>query len=132
MECPHRALLHTAITLVALAATAGAMAQSRAFPQSALRGTMAFGNDSLIAIDGRVATLTPGSRVRDQDNRIVPASSLAGGKALVNYTVELGGAQVRDVWILRPDEAAVRPWPQTTEEASTWQYDPASGRWLRP
>ena len=88
-------------------------AQSRAFPQNTLRASIAFGDYPSVLLNGKPTTLTPGSRVRDQQNRIVSAASLTGMKPLVNYTLDMGGQQVRDVWILTPAEAAVMPWPLT-------------------
>ncbi len=118
--------------LLALAAALPAAAQVRAFPQNTLRGSMAFGNDGQVLLNGRATSLTPGSRVRDQSNRIVLPASLTGAKWLVHYTVEIGEAQVRDVWILRPEEAAIKPWPATLEQANTWLYDPTTMTWTKP
>ena len=118
--------------LVAICVVAPAAAQSRAFPQNTLRGAMVFRDDGQVLLNGRVAPLAPGSRVRDQRNMIVLAASLVGAKWLVNYTLDIGGGQVRDVWILRPEEAAIRPWPTTLEESQTWTYDPATTTWIKP
>ena len=118
--------------LVAVCVAAPAAAQSRAFPQNTLRGAMVFRDDGQVVLNGRVAPLSPGSRVRNQDNMVVMAGSLTGAKWLVNYTLDIGGGQVRDVWILRPDEAAIRPWPTTLEEARTWTYDATTMSWTRP
>ena len=119
--------------LVAVCVVAPAAAQSRTFPQNTLRGAIVFGDGQQITLNGRATSLTPGSRVRSQDNMIVMSSSLAGSKKwLVNYTLDMGGAQVRDVWLLRPEEAAVRPWPTTLEEARTWTYDAATMTWAKP
>ena len=118
--------------IVALGFVASAAAQSRTFPQNTLRGAVVFGEDSALTLNGKPTTLTPGSRVRNQQNMIVPAATLSGAKWLVNYTLDMGGAQVRDVWILTPDEAAVRPWPTTLVEAQTWTYDSTTMTWAKP
>ena len=118
--------------LVAVSINVPAVAQSRAFPQNTLRGALVFGTDRQLSLNGRATSLTPGSRVRNQQNMIVPADTLIGAKWLVNYTLDMGGAQVRDVWILTPDEAAVRPWPTTLEEAQTWVYDATTMTWSKP
>ncbi len=118
--------------LVAVCVVAPAAAQSRAFPQNTLRGAMVFRDDGQVVLNGRVTPLSPGSRVRDQRNMIVLAGSLVGAKALVNYTLDIGGGQVRDVWILRPEEAAIRPWPTTLEEAQTWTFDATTMTWIKP
>ena len=118
--------------LVAISVVAPATAQTRAFPQNTLRGAIVFGDYPTVTLNGKAKTLTPGSRVRNQDNMIVMAASLAGAKWLVNYTLDMGGEQVRDVWILSPGEAAVRPWPTTLEEAQTWTYDSTTMTWIKP
>lgn len=118
--------------LVAVSINAPAFAQSRAFPQNTLRGALVFGTDRQLKLNGRATSLTPGSRVRNQQNMIVPPDTLIGAKWLVNYTLDMGGAQVRDVWILTPDEAAIRPWPTTLEEAQTWVYDATTMTWSKP
>jgi len=39
---------------------------------------------------------------------------------------------VRDIWILTPEEAAVKPWPTTLEEARTWTWDQNQRIWIKP
>ena len=113
--------------------TTGAVAQvPRSFPQNALRGAIVVGDVPDITLNGSAARLAPGSRIRNQDNLIVMAASLAGARLLVNYTVETAGGLVRDVWVLRPDEAAVRPWPRSVEESQTWTFDQVTQTWLKP
>ena len=120
-----------AFVAASLVAPAAAQTQ-RAFPQNTLRGAVVFGDYPTVKLNGRETQLSPGSRVRDTNNRIVMAGSLTGSRLLVHYTLDLGGEQVRDVWILTPDEAAIKPWPTTLEQASTWTYDPASQSWVKP
>ena len=117
---------------VVVGIAAPAAAQTRAFPQNTLRGTIAFAEDGQIALNGRVTTLSPGSRVRNEQNMIVLPAALVGTRRLVHYTLDIGGGQVRDVWILRPEEAAVRPWPTTLEEANTWIFDATTMTWAKP
>jgi hypothetical protein len=105
---------------------------ARAFPQNALRGSLVIGDFPQITLNGRPAQLAPGSRIRNTDNLIVMAPSVAGARLLVHYTLDVGGGLVRDVWILRPEEAAIRPWPTTPEEAQTWTYDETAGAWVKP
>lgn len=104
----------------------------RAFPPETLRGTMVFGDYPQVSLNGQATQLSPGSRIRSQNNRIVMAASLAGSRQLVHYTLGIGGTQLQDVWILRPEEAAVRPWPTTLEQAHNWRFDPNSQTWARP
>ena len=56
---------------------------------------------------------------------------IIGGRYLVNYTIDLSGL-VKDVWILRPEEVAMRPWPTTPDEAARWTFDPAAQVWSKP
>ena len=119
--------------IVAVAVVAPAAAQtSRAFPQNTLRGALVFGADRQVSLNGRTTSLTPGARVRNQQNMIVPPDTLVGAKWLVHYTMDMGGEQVRDVWLLTPDEAAVRPWPTKPEELQTWVYDATTMTWIKP
>ena len=59
------------------------------------------------------------------------SGALSGAKLLVHYTIDTYGL-VKDVWILRPEEAAVRPWPATLEQAQTWTFDPNAQTWSKP
>ena len=118
--------------IVAVGFIAPAAAQVHSFPQNTLRGAAAFGEYPNLTLNGKAVTLSPGSRVRDQQGRIVMAASLTGQKLLVHYTIDLGGAQLRDVWVLTADEAAIRPWPTTLEEAQTWTFDTSTMGWVKP
>ena len=128
-RCAARSLVGA---IVALGLVASAAAQLRAFSQNTLRGAIVFGEYPTIVLNGKTRTLSPGSRVRNQQNTIVIAATLTGAKAVVNYTLDTTGDQLREVWILTPDEVAKRPWPTTVEETRTWLYDPASMTWTKP
>ncbi len=126
-------MLRSMLTLVAalgLAAPAAGQVQ-RAFPPTALRGAIVIGEAPEIVLNGQRARLAPGSRIRDGNNMSVVPSGLLGGRFLVHYTVDTSGL-VKEVWILRPDEAAVRPWPTTPGEAQAWTFDPAAQVWIKP
>ena len=120
--------------LAVLAATtliAPAQAQvQRNFPQNALRGTMVIGTPPDVVLNGQTARLAPGARIRGQDNMVRMSASLSGARLLVNYTVDTYGL-LKDVWILRPEEAAVR-WPVTPEQAQAWSFDPVAQVWTKP
>ena len=119
--------------LVAVGLHASAAAQlARNFPPNTLRGAMVFGEPPLVTLNGRGTQLSPGARIRNQDNLVVLAGGLTGARVLVHYTLDVGGQQVRDVWILRPDEAAIKPWPTTLEQAQTWVYDADAKAWTKP
>jgi hypothetical protein len=118
--------------LVTACIAVGAQAQTqRAFPQNALRGSLVIGIAPDIVLNGDRGGLAPGSRIRDAANMVVVPSALIGGPYLVHYTLDSSGL-VKDVWILRPDEAAVQPWPRTREEAAAWRFDPVGQVWSKP
>ena len=104
----------------------------RAFPPTALRGAIVMSDPPDITLNGKAARLAPGSRIRNQNNMLEMAGALAGQRLLVNYTFENTTGLVKDVWILRAEEAAVRPWPTTLEEAQSWTFDPAAQTWTKP
>jgi len=129
----YRCALAALIAFAAVCLHAPASAQGlRAFPKDTLRGTMVFVDHNQITLNGVQTQLAPGSRVRDVQNMIVVPGSLAGSRFLVHYTVEVGNTHVRDVWILRPEEAAIKPWPTTILEANTWVFDAARHEWIKP
>jgi hypothetical protein len=126
-----------AATMVAavLALSAPAHAQqklARNFPQNALRGTIVFGAPPAIELNGHDAQLAPGARIKTADNLLALTGTVAGNKAVVNYTVEQITGLVKDVWILRPEEIANKPWPRNAEEASEWRFDPVTQTWTKP
>jgi len=119
--------------LAAAVLIAPATAQvQRAFPPTALRGAIVMSDPPDITLNGKAARLAPGSRIRNQNNMLEMAGALAGQRLLVNYTFENTTGLVKDVWILRAEEAAVRPWPTTLEEAQSWIFDPAAQTWTKP
>ena len=115
---------------VALALPAAAQTQ-RQFTSKALRGEVVFGTPPEVMLNGKPARLAPGARVRDANNLIQLPASLAGRKAVVNYTLELEG-QLLDVWILTAQEAAKQPWPRTLQEAQTWSFSDGGQIWIKP
>ena len=122
--------------VIALAAAAcfsvpAAAQVQRAFPQNALRGAIVIGVAPEVQLNGASARLAPGARIRDANNLAVVPSGLIGGRYLVNYTVDTSGL-IKEVWILRPEEAAVRPWPTTPAEAEAWRFDPVGQVWIKP
>ena len=116
-----------AATLIAPAAAQ----MQRNFPATALRGAVVIGEPPEITLNGKPARLAPGARIRGQDNMVQMSGTLSGSKLLVHYTVDTYGL-VKDVWILRPEEAAVRPWPATPEQAQAWAFDPVAQTWSKP
>jgi hypothetical protein len=99
----------------------------RAFPADALRGVLQVTQAPEALLDGQPARLAPGARLRGTDNLLVMSGAIAGQTLLVHYTVDTLGL-LRDIWILRADEAA-RFWPRTPAEAARYQLDPAAQTW---
>ena len=118
------------VWLVACADTPTSSGMQRNFPHAALRGDVVIGEAPEITLNGKAARLAPGARIRDANNMSVVPGAVIGGRYLVNYTVDTLGL-VKEVWILRPDEAAGR-WPTTIEEAGNWLFDPVAQVWSKP
>ncbi len=129
-------MLRLAATCLAFALLAGcgdaptSAGMQRNFPQKALRGDVSIGVAPEIMLNGKPARLAPGARIHDANNMSVVPGALLGGRYLVHYTVDTSGL-VKDVWILRPGEAANR-WPTTVEESQKWAFDPAAQVWSKP
>ena len=105
---PPRRHLITAALLLSFAGSAMAQdATPRAFPESALRGTLVVLQPPEITMDGRPARLSPGSRIRGAHSMMVLSATLVNQELTVNYTLEPTGL-VHDVWILTPAEAKLK------------------------
>jgi hypothetical protein len=115
----------------ALLVPAAAAQVQRNFPQHALRGQLVIADPPDVLVNGRVARLAPGSRIRGQDNMIQMSGALSGAKFWVHYTLDQQGL-LFDVWILRPEELAKRPWPSTPAEAQSWAFDATAQVWAKP
>jgi hypothetical protein len=81
-----------------------AQTEVRQFPDAALRGMLEVTQPPQILINGRVELLSPGARIKGQNNLIVMSGTLVGQRVLVNYVRNLQG-QIQDVWILSAIEA---------------------------
>ena len=119
-----------AFALGCLVAPAAAQVQ-RQFPQQALRGQIIFVNPPEVRLNGAAVVLAPGSRIRGQNNMLEMSGALVGAKLWVHYTVDTQGS-VMDVWILRPEELAKKPWPTTPAETQTWLFDATAQAWTKP
>ena len=118
--------------LASLALAGGAFAQSlRAFPPTALRGTIEVLQSPEVALNDKPARLAASARIFGPDNLIKVPASVMGTKLVVNYTLDNQG-YLRDVWILTPAEAAKKPWPATAAEAQAWRFDAVSQTWSKP
>jgi choline dehydrogenase-like flavoprotein len=119
-----------ALAAACLMAPAAAQVQ-RQFPEKALRGEMVFVDPPQVRLNGKAAMLAPGSRIRGQNNMLQMSGELLGAKLWVHYTMDTQGA-LMDVWILRPEELAKKPWPATAAEAQAWVFDPTAQAWIKP
>ena len=102
---------------------------SRTFPTTALRGELVLTQPPEVTLNGKVARLAPGARIRGENNMLVMWGMLIGKKVKVHYTIDTYGL-LMDVWILRPDELA-QLWPTTPAEAAKWTYDPLKKTWSK-
>jgi hypothetical protein len=118
------------VLLSALAFALPAQAQ-RVFDNSALRGELVIVAPPEALLNGKPVRLSPGARIRNQQNAIQLSGTLLEQKMLVHYTLD-GMGQVRDVWLLTEEEARRQPWPRTVEESQRWQFDPTLQRWIKP
>jgi len=83
---------------------AAAQTTPRQFPPAAKRGTMVVTAPPQVLINGAVAQLSPGARIRGVTNMMVMSASLVGTSVLVNYVRDPLGL-VHEVWILSEQEA---------------------------
>lgn len=126
------AALLTATSALAVLLPGMAAAQNlvqRQFPAQALRGTFQVVDAPEALLNGQPARLAPGARIRGTNNLLVLSAAITGQPLLVHYTRDLDGL-LRDVWILRADEAA-RFWPGSAAEAASYTFDPAGQIWMR-
>ena len=116
--------------LLALTLAMPAHAQ-RAFESNALRGELVITAPPQALLNGKSARLSPGVRIRNQQNMIQLSGTLLEQKLLVHYTLD-GMGQVKDVWLLTEQEAQRQPWPRTQEESQRWSFNPTLQRWTKP
>jgi hypothetical protein len=95
-----RAALFAIVLLVAGAAAA----QLRTIPADAERAQIRHVQENIVELNGQRALLAPGAQIRDASNRVIVPTALPSA-ALVKYRLDDKG-QVREVWILTPEEAA--------------------------
>jgi hypothetical protein len=122
--------LFVAASLMLLHTAAPAQVQ-RQFPASALRGDLMITAPPEATLNGAPTRLAPGARLRGEDNMLQMSAALVGRKLRVNYTLDLYGL-VREVWILRDEEVAMKPWPRSPAEAQAWTFDPVAQTWNKP
>ena len=85
------------------------MAQTvRSFPETALRGKIAFKSPPQIELDGKADRLSPGARIRDEQGMLAMTGALAGKEFVVNFKREPSTGMVHEVWLLTAEEAKVK------------------------
>ncbi len=95
------------ILAVALIATAAvAQKPARVIPADALLGRITPGALPTVTIDGKPMRLAPGARILSPDNSTL-TPNLVPANTLVRYRLDQQG-QIRNVWILTPEEARKR------------------------
>ena len=125
---PALAFALAAATTTLLPASAIAQAH-RNFPQTALRGVIAFTSPSDATLNTKPIRLAPGARIHGVDNMLVMSGTLAGQRFAANYTLEPNG-MLYEIWLLSKEEAKVEPWPQTPQQAAAWSFDYAAQKWI--
>ncbi|HWH74092.1 MAG TPA: hypothetical protein VNV16_07520 [Methylibium sp.] len=126
-------MLRCALLVCALSLPLAAAAQQvqRNFPATALRGELTVVNPPEVVLNGQPARLAPGARIKGGNNLLVMSGAIVGQKLPVHYTIDTYGL-VKDVWLLREDEVARKPWPKTAAEAAAWSFDPVAQTWTKP
>ena len=131
----HSPWIHTmnrcVLVLLALLALALPAQAQRIFENNVLRGELRVTAPPEALLNGKPVRLSPGVRIRNQQNMIQLSGSLLEQRVLVNYRLD-GLGQVRDVWLLTDEEGRRQPWPRTVEESQRWQFDPTLQRWTKP
>ena len=115
------------------AATVSISAQAqvhRSFPANALRGELVVLQTPDVSLNGHLARLAPGSRMRGDTNLLLQPASVTGQKLIVHYTVDPSGL-LMEVWVLNPAELANKLWPRTPQEAASWSFDQAAQLWIK-
>ena len=94
-------------TLAAFSPEAAAQTLVREFPKAALRGELRVLTPPDVVLNGNPARLSPGARIRNTNNLVVMSGALAGQFLLVNYVRDSSGL-LHEVWIVTPEEAALK------------------------
>lgn len=90
--------------MLAMVSLAQAQASVRAFPVAAKRGVLVIAQSPEVTIDGSPRRLSPGARIRSNQNLIVMPASITGQRLVVNYVTDAQGL-IQDVWILNAQES---------------------------
>ncbi len=97
----------------------------RKFPDKALRGKMKVVQAPEILIDGKQERLSPGSRIRDPQQRMVMSASITNVELIVNFVRNSMG-EVHEVWILNDAEIKQKLKTNTPERNFTFASEEAA------
>ena len=93
------------------AQTSASMAAVRNFPETAMRGQLRVTYPPVVLMDGKPDRLSVAGLIRDTQGRAVLSATLAEQDLTVNYRRDTFG-EIAEVWLLTPEEAALRPGKQ--------------------
>jgi hypothetical protein len=96
-----------AASLLCLGAHTSAQTLVRPFPPNTERAAMVVTHPPIIELNGKPDRLSPGARIRGQNNLLQLSGSLVGQNLLVNFVRSPSG-EVHEVWILTEAEAALK------------------------
>lgn len=128
----YRCIALFTVLSVTIVAPAWSQELAREFPLTALRGVVSFSGPPAVELNGAPALLAPGTRLHGTDNLLVLPTTLTGSKHIVHYTIEDSTGMIKELWVLRPEERAIKPWPKTIEERQAWNFNPATQTWTKP
>lgn len=97
----------------------------RKFPANALRGKLRVVQTPEILIDGKPERLSPGSRIRDVQQRLVMSASITNLEFIVNFTRNTLG-EIQEVWLLNELEAKQKIKTNTPSTNFTFASDEGS------
>jgi len=101
-------MLLAAASLTVLAPlSALAQGTPRTFPETALRGKLVVTLPPHVTLNGKPDRLSPGARIHDTGNLLLMSGGLVNQVLIVNY-VRDGHGLIHEVWILTPQEAALK------------------------
>jgi hypothetical protein len=97
------ALVLLIIAAMLIDATQAQAQVSRQFAAGAARGRLQVATPPLALLDGKPVQLAPGARIHGPDNLLMTSAALVGPVLPVRYVLDDLG-QIRELWVLRPDE----------------------------
>jgi hypothetical protein len=102
---PQSSFVRLAVFCAWLGASLCAWSQEsvRPFPAGTQRGILQVTQPPEVLLDGKHARLSPGARIRGENNLLLLSGSLVGRNLVVNYVRDAQG-MIHDVWLLNAAE----------------------------